>query len=88
MTRAQFAPRTGRVEGGDGLQLYHRMRLIRRFEDEVHQPPKGTSTARPTSTPARRRPVGVCSVLGPGTGSPPRTAGTARRSPWASRRRS
>jgi len=68
MTRAQFAASAGRVAGGDGLELYHRMRLIRRFEDEVHQlllkgHVHGTTHLYSGQEAAS---VGVCSALEPG----------------------
>jgi TPP-dependent pyruvate/acetoin dehydrogenase alpha subunit len=68
MTRAQFAPSTGKVAGDDDLRLYHRMRLIRRFEDEVHQlllkgHVHGTTHLYSGQEASA---VGVCSALEPG----------------------
>jgi TPP-dependent pyruvate/acetoin dehydrogenase alpha subunit len=68
MTRAEPTGSRGRVEPGDGLQLYRRMQLIRRFEDEVHQlllkgHVHGTTHLYSGQEASA---VGVCSMLEPG----------------------
>ena len=68
MTHVQSPPRRGRVEAADGLGLYHRMRLIRRFEDEVHQlllkgEVHGTTHLYSGQEASS---VGICSMLEPG----------------------
>jgi TPP-dependent pyruvate/acetoin dehydrogenase alpha subunit len=68
MTHLQSAPRSGPVEAADGLGLYQRMRLIRRFEDEVHQlllkgEVHGTTHLYSGQEASS---VGICSMLEPG----------------------
>ena len=68
MTTTELAAGHGRVAGDDDLGLYHRMRFIRRFEDEVHQlllkgHVHGTTHLYSGQEACS---VGVCSVLGPG----------------------
>ena len=68
------------------LELYRRMRLIRRFEDKVQSLfQRGTCTARRTCARARRRARSAsCACSATRTGSPAPTAATATRSRSAS----